>query len=118
MPSRADESAKPIPNSNTNSTAPAFVAPAIAPPPVKPVAQTPVVAPATPPVEATPPPVAPRPAAPALPTAVAMPSPTDHFALLLIAGSLVTIALVLVIFLIRRARTPPSLISQSMNRPR
>jgi hypothetical protein len=126
-PSRADESPKQPPDPNTNSTAPAVAAPATPPPPVKPVAQTPVVAPAAPAVEATPPAVAPppaapgvasRPAAPGLPTAVAMPSPSDHFALLLIACSLATIALVLVIFLIRRARTPPSLISQSMNRPR
>jgi hypothetical protein len=54
----------------------------------------------------------------AAPAAVAMPSASDHIALLLIAISLVIIALVLVIFLIRRSRTPPSLISQSMNRPR
>jgi len=117
-PFRADESPKQPPNPNTNSTGAAVVAPATSPPPVKPVAQTPVVAPAAPAVEATPPAVAPRPAAPGVATAVAMPSPGDHFALLLIACSLATIALVLVIFLIRRARTPPSLISQSMNRPR
>jgi len=46
-----------------------------------------------------------------------LPSSTDHLALLVIAFSLLTIAAVLVIFLIRRSRTPPSLISQSMNRP-
>jgi len=38
--------------------------------------------------------------------------------LLVIAFSLVTIAAVLVFFLFRRQRTPPSLISQSMDRPR
>jgi hypothetical protein len=88
------------------------------------VAETPVVPPPKPPVEAISPLatnhsplVAPHPAPLAVPAAVALPSSTDHLALLVIAFSLLTIAAVLVIFLIRRSRTPPSLISQSMNRP-
>jgi hypothetical protein len=70
--------------------------------------------PAAPP-ETSPPP---HPAPLAVPTAVALPSSADHLALLVIAFSLVTIAVVLVLLLIRRSRTPPSLISQSMDRPR
>jgi hypothetical protein len=62
--------------------------------------------------------VAPSSAPPVAPAAVAIPSASDHVALLLIAFSLVIIAIVLVVFLIRRSRTPPSLITQSMNRPR
>jgi len=61
----------------------------------------------------------PQPIPAALPVATALPpSPTDHLMLLVIAFSLVTIAAVLVFFLFRRQRTPPSLISQSMDRPR
>ena len=58
-----------------------------------------------------------HPAPRAVPTAVALPTPTDHLALLVIAISLVTIAVVLVLFLMRRSRAAPSLISQSMDRP-
>jgi hypothetical protein len=38
--------------------------------------------------------------------------------LLIIAFSLLTIAVVLVLFLFRRSRSSPSLISQSLDRPR
>ena len=59
----------------------------------------------------------PHPAPLAVPPAVAIPSSSDHLALLVIAISLVTIAVVLVLFLMRRSRAAPSLISQSMDRP-
>jgi len=65
---------------------------------------------------AAPPVPTPHPAPPAVSTAVALPSRTDHLALLVIAISLVTIAVVLILFLIRRSRAAPSLISQSMDR--
>ena len=58
----------------------------------------------------------PPPAPPAAPTAVVLPSPKDHLALLVIACSLVAIAVVMALFLIRRSRTPPSLISRSLDR--
>ena len=53
----------------------------------------------------------------AAPAAVALPSPKDHLALLVIAFSLVTIAVVMALILFRRSRTPPSLISRSLDRP-
>jgi hypothetical protein len=98
--------------------------PRIPPPPSTPLAMTPVIPPSnpqsaipdpqSPPAQPAPPP---QPAPVAVPTAVAMPTPSDHLALLVIAISLVTIAVVLVLFLIRRSHAAPSLISQSMDRP-
>ena len=55
-----------------------------------------------------------HPAPLAAPAAVVLPSPRDHVALLVIAFSMVTIAAVMVLILIRRSRTPPSLISRSL----
>jgi hypothetical protein len=90
------------------------------PPPINHTVAAPVVPPPKPPVEATPEPSPAPPAAhPAplpVPTAVVLPSPKDHLALLVIAFSLVTIAAVMVLFLIRRSRTPPSLISRLLDR--
>jgi len=85
-----------------------------APPPPAPAvsSQPPSSVPANPPTTA-------RIAAPmAAQTVVAIPSPEDHIALLIIAFSLLTIAVVLVLFLFRRSRSSPSLISQSLDRPR
>jgi len=50
--------------------------------------------------------------------AVAAPAPANHRALLAAAISLLAIAAILFLLLIRRSRSAPSLISQSMNRPR
>jgi hypothetical protein len=54
------------------------------------------------------------------PVANIAPSGVTQFALIIIAFSLLTIAVVLVVFLVRRSRRPAqsSLISQSMDRPR
>jgi len=65
---------------------------------------------------ATPPAPPPHPVPPAVSTAVALPPHTDHLALLVAAFSLVAIAAVLALFLIRRSRAAPSLISRSMDR--
>ena len=53
------------------------------------------------------------------PVANIVPSATTQFSLMVIAFSLLTIAVVLVIFLLRRSRRPPqsSLITQSIDRP-
>jgi hypothetical protein len=125
-PSNPPISSAPNPNLNPN---PPIVS--AQPPPAHPDAQQALTAPAppgrtAPPAEAAAPPAAANPSTAAAPSsaplpapaAVAIPSASDHVALLLIAISLVVIAAVLVVFLIRRSRTPPSLISQSMNRPR
>jgi hypothetical protein len=50
----------------------------------------------------------------------AAPAPGNQVSLFIIAISLLTIAIVLVIFLVRRSRHPaqPSLITQSIDRPR
>jgi len=50
--------------------------------------------------------------------AVALPAPANHRALLAVAICLVAIGVVLSLLLIRRSRAAPSLISQSMDRPR
>jgi hypothetical protein len=50
--------------------------------------------------------------------AVALPAPANHRALLATAISLLAIVVVLSLLLIRRSRAAPSLISQSMNRPK
>jgi hypothetical protein len=47
-----------------------------------------------------------------------MPAPGDHIALLVIAFSLLTIAVVLVLLLSRRSRGTPSLITQSLDHRR
>jgi hypothetical protein len=92
-------------------------APSETPPsPAKPAPVTPVVPAAPAPVQAISP-LTTNHSPLSAPAAVALPSPTDHVALLVIALALVTIAVVLVLFLIRRSRTAPSLISQSMDRP-
>jgi hypothetical protein len=107
-----------------------------APPPVQPALvplQTPstVAAPASEPSnpqsapssealakEEIPPPVAPPPMPPPVPATVAMPSPTERLALLAVAISLVAVAVALVLILMRRPRAAPSIISQSMDRPK
>jgi hypothetical protein len=68
------------------------------------------------------PPAALQPAPPAKPapppaaqTAVIAPAPGDHWALLVIAFSLLTIAVVLVLLFLRRSRGTSSLISQSLD---
>jgi hypothetical protein len=76
-----------------------------------------VTAPTAKVAESVPSPIPRLPPAP-LPVATALPAPTDHVVLLVVASALVTIAAVLLVFLVRRSRTPPSLISQSMDRPR
>jgi hypothetical protein len=129
IPPRAVETPKPEPPAQSEpriaaqETSQPPVTPAAAPPVVTktPVQAGPVAAP--PPVHAAPPAgtaAAPsqRPAPLAVQTAVAMPSPGDHIALLVIAFSLLTIAVVLILFLVRRSRRIPSLITQSMDRPR
>jgi hypothetical protein len=50
--------------------------------------------------------------------AVALPAPANHRALLAAGISLLATAVVLFLFLIRRSRAAPSLISQSLDRPR
>jgi hypothetical protein len=120
VPAPSNPPLPPAPNLNPNPNPPIVSAP---PPPVQPDAQQGLAA-LTPPDQITPAAAnpstaaAPSSAPPAAPAAVAIPPASDHVALLLIAISLVIIAAVLVVFLIRRSRTPPSLISQSMNRPR
>jgi hypothetical protein len=92
----------------------ALSAATVAPPgPTTPVQATPAPA-------ATPPPVQPaRAPAQVVPqTAVVMPAPGDHIALLVIAFSLLTIAVVLVLLLSRRSRGTPSLITQSLDHRR
>ncbi len=110
-PSNAVVAPNPNLNPNPNPTTPPIVAQEPLPP-VKPVAKAdsplPAVSPESLPPQPAPPPVA---------TAVVTPSSADHLALLVIASSLLIIAGVLLVFLIRRSRTPPSLISQSMDRP-
>jgi cytochrome c-type biogenesis protein CcmH/NrfF len=102
-------------------------APAPAPPPVvaRPIAEPAAAAPApqAPPASAaaTAPQPAPAPtAARTAPVANITPAGSSQFVLYVMAFSLLTIAAVLVVFLVRRSRKvpQPSLISQSIDRPR
>lgn len=114
--------ASPTPSVNRGSPEPA--PPAVQPEPVKQI--QPVAAPApapaavAPPVPQTPPsaptPIVAQTTTPAVPT----PSGGSQLALFIIAFSLLAIALALVVFLVKRSRAShePSLISQSINRPR
>jgi hypothetical protein len=93
-----------------------------------PPASAPLLTPASPPVRSPSPTPIPSPATvlssarPSLPTPVplAVASTGQQVALFVIAFSLLTIAVVLVVFLVRRSRgnAPPSLISQSIDRGR
>ena len=98
------------------SPAPVIPKQIIEPPPETPKPQPPPEA--APVVEQKPPPIAPIVMSPPVTPAA---QPTDNqTALFIIAFSLLIIAVVLVVFLIRRARggPQPSLITQSINRPR
>jgi hypothetical protein len=117
------------PPTSTPPATPAPAAPLPAPAPLPP-AQMPVTsAPPPEPKPAVAPPLTPAPSAPMnkpspLPAPAPLPAPIasvgQQAALFVIAFSLLTIAIVLVIFLVRRSRggSQPSLISQSIDRPR
>jgi hypothetical protein len=89
----------------------ATIAPAVPATPVQPAS---VVTP--PPVQTARPAVAPAP--PVAQTAVVAPAPGGHIALLVIAFSLLAIAVVLILLFLRRSRSASSLITQSLDNPR
>jgi hypothetical protein len=124
-------SAAPAPASHPANAAAAPLAPQIATPPVQPAPPPIEARPNLEPVTANPPPHAPvtvndqqPPPAPPIarnaPVAAIAPPGAAPLALYVMAFSLLTIAVVLVVFLIRRLRKAPqpSLISQSIDRPR
>jgi hypothetical protein len=95
-------------------------APAIPPPTPPPTAPAVSEAPVPPAAVATPTPVPVPPAPTPAVMAVAATSPAQQVAMFIMAFSLLTIAVVLVLFLVRRSRrkSQPSLISQSIDRSR
>ena len=113
----------PVPPVVTNAPAPAMPAP-VAAQAVNTNVAVPETASASPPphLEAKAPPPSPVPASAAVPVipAATLASTGQQVAMFITAFSLLTIAVVLVLFLVRRSRAaaPPSLISQSIDRTR